>query len=150
MILWWWTNTTGFYFLLNFPEMLSGVSQLKIKFKQHSKDRLHISAFQLKDAWKQLKLPKTTKLLLQSLISIISQKQPLNLTTTVFPQQLEIAVHWLQRMTLLLRFLKSCSFITQNKLKKNQHSTAPKTEQDKNCAKITKICTHFSVWRNVQ
>lgn len=83
----------GFYFVLNFPEMLSGASQLKIKFKQHSKDRLHNSVFQLKDVWKQLKLPKTTKLLLQSLISIISQKQPLNLTTTVFPQQLEIAVH---------------------------------------------------------
>lgn len=118
MILWWWMNTMGFYFVLNFPEMLSGASQLKIKFKQHSKDRFHNSVFQFKDVWKQLKLPKTTKLLLQSLISIISQKQPLNLTTTVFPQQLEIAVHWLQRMTLLLRFLKSCSFITQNKLKK--------------------------------
>lgn len=79
--------------MLNLPEMLSGVSQLKKKIKQHSKDRLHIPAFQLKDAWKELKLPRTTKLLLRSLISIISQKQPLNLTTTVFPQQLEIAVH---------------------------------------------------------
>lgn len=149
MVIWRW-KTVGFYLALNVPQCCQLWAGWNKTIKQHSKDRLHIPASQFQEAHKELKAPAQQHSTACLLLSAAPHHHPL-------PPQPQTAARWLQTMTLLLRLRNSCNFRTRNKLKQNktkknnQHSTAPKTERDKNCAKITKICTRFfSVWRNVQ